>query len=66
MSDSKSNPRHDEDLPDGSPPSDRDRAIADAIANYLDGASREEFLDVDTFCRQHPSIAQDLRLYCNL
>src|SRR5882724_10295760 len=35
MSDSKSSPRHDEDLPDGSPPSDRDRAIADAIAHYL-------------------------------
>ena len=61
MSDSKSNPRHDEDLPDGSPPSDRDRAIADAIANYLDRASQEEFPDVDIFCRQHPSIEQDLR-----
>src|SRR6267154_2037880 len=61
MSDSKSSPRHDEDLPGGSPPSDRDRAIADAIANYLDSASQEEFPDVDTFCRQHPSIAQDLR-----
>src|SRR5438876_507566 len=61
MSDSKSSPRHDEDLPGGSPPSDRDRAIADAIANYLDRASQEEFLDVDIFCRQYPSIAQDLR-----
>ena len=61
MSDSKSSPRHDEDLPGGSPPSDRDRAIADAIANYLDSASQEEFPDVDIFCRQHPSIAQDLR-----
>src|SRR5947208_3184332 len=61
MSDSRSDPRHDEDLPDGSPPSDRDRAIADAIANYLDLGSQEEFVDVDIFCRQHPSIAQDLR-----
>ncbi len=61
MSDSKSDPLHDDDLPDGSPPSDRDRAIADAIANYLDRASQEEFLEVDIFCRQHPSIAQDLR-----
>ena len=61
MSDSKSDPRHEEDLPDGSPPSDRDRAIADAIANYLDRTSQEEFLDVDTFCRKHASIEQDLR-----
>ena len=61
MSDSKSDPLHDDDLPDGSPPSDRDRAIADAIANYLDRASQEEFLDVDIFCRRHPFIEQDLR-----
>jgi len=61
MSDSKSNPGHDDDLPGESPASDRDRAIADAVANYLDRASQEEFLDADAFCLQHASIAQDLR-----
>jgi len=59
MSDSKSNPGHDDDLPEGAPPSDR--AIADAIANYLDQLSREEFVDIDSFCQQHIGIAQELR-----
>ena len=61
MSEEKSRPGDEQDVPDGAPPSDRDRAVADALANYLDRISQEEFLDIDSFCEEHGSIAQELR-----
>jgi hypothetical protein len=50
-----------EELAGASPSSDRERAIADALANYIDRASREESCDIDSFCREHASIADELR-----
>ena len=40
---------------------ERDRLISQALADYLDRLSNEEFVDTDAFCRQHPEIAMELR-----
>jgi hypothetical protein len=42
-------------------PTVRERAIAAALADFLDRNSREEFVDVDAFCREHPALEADLR-----
>jgi len=41
--------------------SERDRLISQALADYLDRLSADEFVDADAFCRQHPEIAMELR-----
>jgi Protein kinase domain len=40
---------------------ERDLQIAQALADYLDRVSAEEYVDTDAFCRQHPHIATELR-----
>lgn len=40
---------------------DREAAIAAALAEFLDRASREEFVDVEAFCRDYPALEEDLR-----
>jgi predicted Ser/Thr protein kinase len=39
----------------------RERAVAAALADYVDCASREEFVDPDEFCRKYPGLADELR-----
>src|SRR5215813_12864672 len=39
----------------------REEAIAAALAEFLDRTSREEFVDIDAFCREHPSLEEELR-----
>lgn len=40
---------------------ERDLRIAEALADYLDHLSAEEYVDTDAFCRLHPDIATELR-----
>jgi len=40
---------------------DREAAIAAALADFLDRSSREEFVDVEAFCREHRTLEVDLR-----
>ena len=40
---------------------DRDAAIAAALSEFLDRSSREEFVDVEAFCRDHRTLEEDLR-----
>ena len=40
---------------------DRDRDIAAALAIYLDRTAREEFVDVEAFCRGYGELEEDLR-----
>jgi hypothetical protein len=40
---------------------DREAAIAAALAEFLDRSSREEFVDVAAFCRDHRTLEEDLR-----
>jgi len=40
---------------------DREHSIATALAEFLDRTAREEFVDVEQFCRQYAAIAVDLR-----
>ena len=40
---------------------DRDAAIAAALSEFLDRSSREEFVDLEAFCRDHRTLAEDLR-----
>jgi serine/threonine protein kinase len=41
--------------------SERERAIAQALADYLDELSQVETVDIDTFCKSHPEIENELR-----
>ena len=41
--------------------SERDRLIAQALAEFLDRLAAEDFVDADAFCRQHPEVAMELR-----
>ncbi len=45
---------------DGSPP-ERERAIAQALAEFVDCQAREEPVDVEAFCSAHADIASELR-----
>lgn len=40
---------------------DREAVVAAALAEFLDRASREEFVDVEAFCRDYPALEEDLR-----
>jgi len=40
---------------------DREAAIAAALAEFLDRSSREEFVDVEAFCRDHSTLDDELR-----
>jgi Protein kinase domain len=40
---------------------DREAAIAAALAEFLDRASREELVDVEAFCRDYRALEEDLR-----
>jgi Protein kinase domain len=40
---------------------DREAAIAAALAEFLDRSSREEFVDVEAFCRDHSTLEDELR-----
>lgn len=40
---------------------DREAAIAAALAEFLDRTSREEFVDVEAFCRDYRALEEDLR-----
>jgi hypothetical protein len=53
---------HDEGMaPEGATDANRERAIAAALSEYLDRASHEEFVDVDSFCKEHAALEPDLR-----
>jgi|SRR6516162_1547582 hypothetical protein len=39
----------------------RESAIAVALAEFLDRTTREEFVDVEAFCRERPGLEEDLR-----
>ena len=41
--------------------SERERAIAEAVAAYVNLVSREETVDVETFCKARPELEQELR-----
>ena len=40
---------------------DREAVVAAALAEFLDRASREDFVDVEAFCRDYPALEEDLR-----
>jgi hypothetical protein len=40
---------------------ERERAVAEALAAYLDQVSREETVDIDAFCRTCPGLENELR-----
>jgi protein kinase-like protein len=40
---------------------EREAAIAAALAEFLDRSSREEFEDVEAFCKEYPALADALR-----
>src|SRR5580704_11870643 len=40
---------------------ERERAISDALASYLDQATREETVDIDAFCKTCPELENELR-----
>ena len=39
----------------------KERAIAEALAAYVDRLSREETVDIDAFCKGTPGLEKDLR-----
>jgi serine/threonine protein kinase len=45
----------------GEEPYERERALAKALAAYLDQLSREETVDIDTFCKTCPGLEDELR-----
>ena len=47
--------------PRGEESSERERAVAEALAAYLDRVSREETVDIDTFCKIRPGLENELR-----
>src|SRR5438445_4317774 len=46
--------------PRGEESSERERAVAEALAAYLDRVSREETGDIDTFCKIRPGLENEL------
>jgi len=40
---------------------ERERALAEALAAYLDQVSREETMDIEAFCKTYPGLENDLR-----
>jgi serine/threonine-protein kinase len=43
------------------PNEDREKRLAEAVAQFLDLQAREEAVDVEAFCREHADIEQELR-----
>jgi serine/threonine protein kinase len=41
--------------------SERERAVAEALAAYLDHIAREETVEIDAFCKTRPGLADELR-----
>jgi serine/threonine protein kinase len=55
-------PRNPENPPSGGEGStERERAVAAALAAYLDQVAREETVDIDAFCKTCPGLENDLR-----
>ena len=47
--------------PRGEESSERERAVAEALAAYLDRVSREETVDIEAFCKTCPGLENELR-----
>ncbi len=45
----------------GEESSERERAVAEALAVYLDQVSREETVDINVFCKARPALEKELR-----
>jgi serine/threonine protein kinase len=45
----------------GEESSERERAVAEALAAYLDQVSREETVDLNLFCKTRPALEKELR-----
>jgi serine/threonine protein kinase len=45
----------------GEESTERERALAEALAAYLDQVSREETMDIEAFCKTCPGLENDLR-----
>jgi serine/threonine protein kinase len=51
-----------ENLPSGGEvSSERERAVAEALAAYLDQLAREETVEIDAFCKTRPGLEKELR-----
>jgi hypothetical protein len=57
-------PRNDREAAEGGTEkaSQKERAIAEALAAYVDRLSREETVDIEEFCKANPGLEEDLRL----
>jgi serine/threonine protein kinase len=54
--------RNPENLPlGGDESSERERAVAEALAAYLEQVAREETVEIDAFCKTCPGLEKDLR-----
>src|SRR5438046_6142818 len=40
---------------------ERERAVAEALATYVDRVSREEMVDIEAFCKTFPGLEYELR-----
>jgi predicted Ser/Thr protein kinase len=58
---SEEDPRNRDQAASAEASSARERAIAAALAEYVDRTSREEFVDVEAFCKEHHALEPDLR-----
>jgi hypothetical protein len=47
--------------PESEESSERERAVAEALASYMDELSREETVDIDAFCKAHVELESELR-----
>src|SRR5215470_13361261 len=61
MSDEEAQTNQEQDPIGSQHATEREAAIAAALAEFLDHTSREEFVDVDAFCRDHRALEEDLR-----
>ena len=44
------------------PSTSRERAMAQAVAIFIDCQARGEAVDIEKFCREHPALMPDLRV----
>jgi len=56
----KPHPNDEDGVPEGARSPERERAIAMALAEYIDRSSREEFLNIESFSKEYPAIKDDL------
>ena len=47
--------------PRGEESAERERAVAEALASYLDQVTREETVDIEAFCKTCPGLENELR-----